>query len=127
MKSLKKEASAPPPALLGVYPSMLRRNETSCACPIGSVLVPGLGCEVQQHSACDPASTHEAGGKCMCRYDGMKQDAPNHCMCPQGPALQEGRGCQTNACPNSTMTRNARSACECPQGESLKNGTCEKK
>jgi uncharacterized repeat protein (TIGR01451 family) len=108
------------------YGHMLRDDETSCACPIGSVLVPGLGCEVQQHAACDEASTRADGGKCMCRYDGMTQDAPNHCMCPQGTTLQEGQGCKIS-CPNSSMTRNTKGECQCPKDQRLKNGVCVKK
>ncbi|HVT30141.1 MAG TPA: hypothetical protein VHE81_19170, partial [Lacipirellulaceae bacterium] len=79
------------------------------------------------HGACDPASTRALGGKCMCRYDGMTQDTPNHCMCPQGSNLQEGRGCQANACPDSATTRDARAVCKCPKGEELKSGVCVKK
>jgi hypothetical protein len=107
------------------YSNMLRHDETSCACPMGSALVPGLGCEVQQHGACDAASTRADGGKCMCRYDGMTQTAPNRCMCPQGTTLQEGHGCMAS-CPDP-MVQNSHGTCGCPKGSEIKGGKCVQK
>ncbi len=77
------------------YPNMFKVSPTQCACPRGTQLFGGIGCEpiTRPEVRCDRATTFKSGNKCVCRFKNMRKISPSKCACPRGSLFIVGKGC----------------------------------